>query len=52
MARLGLHYTLLPGQLVSLPSINGYWQQATLLTVHQATCSQFDIATVCEEQNH
>ena len=49
MARLGLHDTLLPGQLVSLPSISGYWQQATLLTAHQAACSQFDITTVCEE---
>ena len=33
MARLGLHDMLLPGQLATLPSISGYRQQATLLTV-------------------
>ena len=33
MARLGLHDTLLPGQLATLPSISAYRQKATLLTV-------------------
>ena len=44
MARLGPHDMLLLGQLASLPSISWNQQQATLLTAHQASCSQFDIA--------